>query len=91
VALRRNARGQFPPPVDSMDGLWNASEKAFVDHAMSYAIVGGPETVRRKTQTFLADTRADELIISMPIFDMDARLKSVRRFAEARQELAAAA
>ncbi|PYE33549.1 luciferase family oxidoreductase group 1 [Rhizobium sp. PP-F2F-G38] len=91
VALRRNARGQFPPPVDSMDGLWNASEKGFVDHAMTYAIVGGPETVRRKTQAFLSDTRADELIISMPVFDMEARLTSVRRFAEARQELAAAA
>jgi luciferase family oxidoreductase group 1 len=91
VALRRNARGQFPPPVESMDGLWNASEKGFVDHAMTYAIVGGPETVRRKTQQFLADTRADELIVSMPVFDMDARLKSVRLFADARQSLAIAA
>jgi luciferase family oxidoreductase group 1 len=91
VALRRNARGQFPPPVASMDGLWNASEKGFVDHAMTYAIVGGPETVRRKTQQFLADTRADELIISMPVFDMEARLRSVRLFAEARQELSVAA
>jgi luciferase family oxidoreductase group 1 len=91
VALRRNARGQFPPPVESMDGLWNASEKGFVDHAMTYAIVGGPDTVRRKTQQFLADTRADELIVSMPVFDMDARLKSIRLFAEARHELSIAA
>jgi len=91
VALRRNARGQFPPPVFSMDGLWSETEKIFVDHAMTYAVVGGPETIRTKLERFLGETRADELIISMPIYDMHARLKSVRLFAEAQQELAKAA
>jgi len=89
VALRRNARGQFPPPVDSMDGHWHESEKAFVDQAMTYAVVGGPETVEKKLKTFIRNTGADELIVSMPIFDMDARLKSVRLFAEAQKKLAA--
>lgn len=91
VALRRNARGRFPAPVASMDGLWSSDEKIFVDHAMSYAIVGGPETIRRKIETFLGQTKADELIISMPIFDMGARLKSLRLFAEAQQQLSKAA
>ena len=90
VALRRNARGQFPPPVDSMEGLWDETEKVFVDHAMTYAVVGGPETVEKKLKTFIRNTGADELIVSMPIFDMDARLKSVRLFAEAQKRLAAA-
>ncbi|MOA68115.1 hypothetical protein D3C78_1955860 [compost metagenome] len=58
---------------------------------MSYAIVGGPETIRRKIGTFLEQTKADELIISMPIFDMEARLKSLRLFAEAQQQLSKAA
>jgi luciferase family oxidoreductase group 1 len=91
VALRRNARGQFPPPVESMDGLWSDQEQIFVDHAMTYAVVGGPETIRTKIASFLDQTAADELIISMPIFDMDARLKSVRLFAAAQQEMAEAA
>jgi luciferase family oxidoreductase group 1 len=91
VALRRNARGRFPPPVKSMDGLWSSDEKIFVDHAMTYAVVGGPETVRRKIATFLDLTKADELIISMPIFDIEARLHSLTLFAEAQQSLAAAA
>ncbi|KQY11242.1 LLM class flavin-dependent oxidoreductase [Rhizobium sp. Root482] len=91
VALRRNARGQFPPPVASMDGLWSETEKIFVDHAMTYAVVGGPETIRRKLDQFLGQTQADELIISMPVFDVEARLKSVRLFADAQQELARAA
>lgn len=91
VALRRNARGQFPPPVETMDGHWSETEKIFVDHAMTYAVVGGPDTVRRKLDGFIAQTQADEVIVSMPIYDMDARLKSVRLFADARQDLAQAA
>jgi alkanesulfonate monooxygenase SsuD/methylene tetrahydromethanopterin reductase-like flavin-dependent oxidoreductase (luciferase family) len=87
VALRRNARGRFPPPVRSMDGLWSADEKIFVDHAMTYAVVGGPETIRRKIEAFLDLTKADELIISMPIFDMEARLRSLKLFAEAQRSL----
>ncbi|RVM88611.1 LLM class flavin-dependent oxidoreductase [Sinorhizobium meliloti] len=85
VALRRNARGRFPPPVKSMDGLWSQDEKIFVDHAMSYAVVGGPETIRRKIEAFVDLTRADELIVSMPIFDMEARLRSVKLFGGVRR------
>ncbi|RVI97196.1 LLM class flavin-dependent oxidoreductase [Sinorhizobium medicae] len=86
VALRRNARGRFPPPVESMDNFWTQDEKIFVDHAMSYAIVGGLETIRRKIGAFLDLTRADELIVSMPIYDMEARLRSVKLFAEAQNQ-----
>ncbi|MDK1375230.1 MULTISPECIES: LLM class flavin-dependent oxidoreductase [unclassified Sinorhizobium] len=91
AALRRNARGRFPPPVKSMDGLWSGDEKIFVDHAMTYAVVGGPETIRSKIRTFIEQTKADELIISMPIFDMEARLHSLELFGEAQRQLAAAA
>ncbi|ASY64200.1 Flavin dependent oxidoreductase [Sinorhizobium sojae CCBAU 05684] len=89
AALRRNARGRFPPPVKSMDGLWSADEKIFVDHAIAHAVVGSPDTVRRKIASFLDLTKADELIISMPIFDMEARLHSVGLFGEAQRSLAA--
>ncbi|MCA1439753.1 LLM class flavin-dependent oxidoreductase [Ensifer sp. IC4062] len=90
VALRRNGRGRFPPPVKSMEGLWSDDEKIFVDHAMTYAVVGGPETIRRKIRTFIEQTNADELIISMPIFDMEARLHSLKLFGDAQRGLAAA-
>ena len=66
-----------------MDGLWSDNEQIFVDHAMTYAVVGGPETIKTKLNRFIDQTDADEVIVSMPIFDMDARLKSVRLFADA--------
>ena len=48
-----------------------------------------PRTVKEKVARFLDLTRADELIISMPVFGMDVRLSSVRLFAEARAALSA--
>ena len=91
VRLRRGTPGAFPPPVDDMDAFWNEQERIMVEHTLQYAVVGGPETIRRRIADFLALTKADELIVSMPVYDMDARLKSVRLFAGAQRELAEAA
>lgn len=91
VRLRRGAPTAFPPPVDSMDGLWSEQEKIMVEHTLQYAVVGSPQTIRDKIARFLHLTKADELIVSMPVFDMDARLKSVRLFAEAQRALSQAA
>ena len=89
VALRRGAPTAFPPPVESMEGLWSEQEKTMVEHTLKYAVVGGPESARDQIARFLDLTQADELIISMPVFDVEARLISVRLFAEARAALAA--
>lgn len=91
VTLRRGAPTVFPPPVESMDGLWSETEKIMVEHTLQYAVVGGPDTIRDKIAGFLASTKADELIISMPVYDMEARLKSVRLFAECQRTLSEAA
>ena len=91
VRLRRGTPSAFPPPVDDMDAFWNEQERIMVEHTLQYAVVGGPETIRRRIADFLALTKADELIVSMPVYDMDARLKSVRLFAGAQRELAEAA
>ena len=88
VRLRRGTPDVFPPPVASMDGLWSEQERIMVEHTLQYAVVGGPETIRRQIGDFLALTKADELIVSMPVYDMEARLASLRLFAEARQALA---
>ena len=80
VNLRKNVRGPFPRPVKSMDGIWSEMERAGVDHALSYAIVGSPATASHKLARFLEATGADELIISTPIHDFDSRLRSIEHF-----------
>ncbi len=81
VNLRRNVRGQFPRPLQDMDSFWSPMEKMTVEHTLRYAVVGSPKTAEAKLDEFLRDTQADELIISMPIHDIEARLKSVELFA----------
>jgi luciferase family oxidoreductase group 1 len=82
VNLRKNVRGVFPKPLDTMDGFWTPMEKMTVEHTLRYAAVGSPRTIERKLGEFLAETQADELIISMPIHDIDKRLHSVELFSE---------
>ncbi|MBN9057204.1 MAG: LLM class flavin-dependent oxidoreductase [Rhizobiales bacterium] len=90
VRLRRGTPGAFPPPVDDMDGFWSEQERIMVEHTLQYAVVGGPEKIERRIADFLALTRADELIVSMPVHDMEARVKSLRLFAGAQHTLAKA-
>ncbi|MCJ7994120.1 LLM class flavin-dependent oxidoreductase [Rhizobium cremeum] len=80
VNLRRNVRRPFPRPVDTMDGIWTDMERMGVEHTLRYAVVGSPATVKSKLKDFLDETGADELIVSMPIHDLDARLRSVEIF-----------
>jgi luciferase family oxidoreductase group 1 len=81
VNLRRNVRTQFPKPVDSMEDFWSPMEKLNVEHTLRYAVVGSQKTAEKKLAGFLGETQADEVIISMPIHDIEARLKSVELFA----------
>ncbi|PYR37820.1 MAG: LLM class flavin-dependent oxidoreductase [Acidobacteria bacterium] len=76
VNLRRGRPGQLNPPVDSLEGLWSPAERAGVEHALRYAIVGSPDAVRRGLETFAADTGVDELMITSQIHDHAARLRS---------------
>ncbi|MDQ0457067.1 LLM class flavin-dependent oxidoreductase [Rhizobium paknamense] len=82
VNLRRNHRQQFPKPVDSMEGRWSEMERFGVEHTLRYAIVGSPATAEAKLLSFLQETGADELIVSMPIYDIEARLKSLALFSQ---------
>jgi alkanesulfonate monooxygenase SsuD/methylene tetrahydromethanopterin reductase-like flavin-dependent oxidoreductase (luciferase family) len=59
-----------------MDGLWAEWEKSAVERTLRHAIVGGPETVRRGLEAFIARTHADEIIVTAHIYDHVARLRS---------------
>ncbi|WP_303831353.1 LLM class flavin-dependent oxidoreductase [Asticcacaulis taihuensis] len=79
--LRRNVRTPFPrPSYDAVADL-KPEETAMIDHMLRYAMVGSPATIEKRLGSFLEQTQADELIISMPIHDIAARLKSVELFA----------
>jgi alkanesulfonate monooxygenase SsuD/methylene tetrahydromethanopterin reductase-like flavin-dependent oxidoreductase (luciferase family) len=47
-----------------------------VERTLRQAVVGGPETVRRGLDAFIARTRADEIIVTAHVYDHVARLRS---------------
>jgi luciferase family oxidoreductase group 1 len=80
--LRRGRPGQVPPPVDSMDDLWTPVERAGVEHALSLAIVGAPDTVRAGLERFVGTTGVDEVMVTAQIYDHAARVRSYEIVAE---------
>ena len=82
VNLRRGANKPFPKPVDDMHGYWSPLEKMSVQHTLTYAIVGSAETAKMKLQSFIEKTQADELIVSIPIHGISARLRALALLAD---------
>jgi luciferase family oxidoreductase group 1 len=76
VNLFRGAPGKLQPPVDDMQRIWSLSERLGVERMLHYAVVGSPNTVRTRLRAFLAETGADELILTAQIYDHGARLRS---------------
>jgi luciferase family oxidoreductase group 1 len=87
ISLRRGDPGPVPPPVDTMEGRWSEMERAGVEHALYYSVVGSPETVQRGLADFIDATQADELMVTAQMFDHAARLRSFEIVAEVRDQL----
>ena len=83
INLRRKP-GLLPSPVDSMEGRWSELERAGVEHALRYSVIGSPETVRKGLESFIELTKADELMVTAQIFDPSARLRSYEILASVR-------
>lgn len=74
--LIRGRPGQLEPPVDDMNRLWSAAEKAHIDYALGCTVAGSPDTVRAGLQEFKEKTQADEIMVTAQIHDHGARLRS---------------
>ena len=72
----RNRRGKVQPPIDDIDAYWTPQEKAYASGMLRYAVVGGPQTVKRGVEEFVALTGVDELMVVSNIYDHAARLRS---------------
>lgn len=74
LGMFRNQRRPLPPPVASMDGLWNEGEKAAISHMTQYAFIGNRETVKTGLQSFLDTTGVDEIMITSHIYSLEAKM-----------------
>src|SRR3954462_6360244 len=64
LSLVRGRPGKLPAPVDSIDDLCTPAERAASGQRTRYASVGSPGTIARRFQEFLAQTQADEIILT---------------------------
>ncbi|MDE2357138.1 MAG: LLM class flavin-dependent oxidoreductase [Alphaproteobacteria bacterium] len=77
VALRSGRPGPLPPPVDGFDAQLGPEARALLDQTLACAVIGGPDAVRHGLEGFARRTGADELIVSVSAFDLEARLRSL--------------
>jgi len=82
LGMQRGKRGLLPRPIDSMDGLWSAGEKAGVERMLAESIVGSPVTVRAQLRATQERTGADEFIVACAVHDAQARFRSYALLAE---------
>jgi luciferase family oxidoreductase group 1 len=80
--LIRQMPGKIPLPVEDMDAIWNEREKALVASRTGGSIVGSRETVKRKLEEYLEQTKADEIMVNAMIYDHQKRLRSYEIIAE---------
>ncbi len=88
VNLVRGKPTVLLPPVESMDGLWDEREEAYVASHLGVAAIGGPATVAARLEAFLDETGADELIITSDFYDHADRIRSFEIVAEAKRQSA---
>jgi luciferase family oxidoreductase group 1 len=82
LRLIRNQPVELLPPVDSMQGLWTADERAAVESRLGAAIVGSEATVKVGLEKLLHETGANELIVVTDTFEPSARAESFMRLAQ---------
>ena len=80
--LRLGVNRPFARPVDDISNICTAADQAMLSNILRYAMVGSKQTVTDKLSQFIEATKVDELIVSMPIHNMQARLNSVKMLAE---------
>ena len=87
VNLRRGQPGQLPPPIDDIAAFASPVEAMQLERSLRCSFVGNFQSVKSGIAAFLAETQADELIVTGHIYDHQARLRSFAIAAEVRDAL----
>ena len=76
MGIVTNVRRPLPPPVETMDGIWNKDQEAMIKNMMHYTFIGSKKTIAERLSEFVANTRVDEIIAVSHIYDHKVRLRS---------------
>jgi luciferase family oxidoreductase group 1 len=88
VNLRSGNPTPLPPPVEGFAARLSPEQAAMLDDVLACAAIGSPATVRDRLAGLIAETGADELILTSQIHDHRARVRSFEIAADLRSSLA---
>jgi luciferase family oxidoreductase group 1 len=76
LGMIRNQRRPMQPPIATMEGLWRDQEKAAIQHMMHYSFIGNAAKLKDDLQSFLNQTRVDEIMVASHIYNLEAKKRS---------------
>lgn len=82
-------RGQplwMKPPVETMEGLWNAGEEASVRDFLGLQLLGDAATIRQQLDDLLATAEVEELMFTVDIYDPGKRRHALDILAATRDQ-----
>ena len=79
--------GRLKPPVDDINTVLDARQIAAVESRLTYAAIGGEDTVRAKLAEFIGLTGVEEVMVTGMIHDPAARIRSLEITARAMASL----
>jgi luciferase family oxidoreductase group 1 len=75
--------GRLKPAVDDITAVLDPRQIAAVESRLTYAAIGGRDTVRDRLAEFIAMTGVDEVMVTGMIHDLNDRVRSLEVTAEA--------
>lgn len=87
MGVLTGARQPLQPPTEMTPDLKNLFQHPALYRMLKYSFVGSKQTVKKQIKEFLQQTGVNELIAVSAMYNLDARLKSVRLFAEIMGEI----
>jgi luciferase family oxidoreductase group 1 len=87
VGVLTGARDPLQPPTALTEDLKEVLQHPTLHQMLKYSFVGSKPTVKKGVKAFLEQTGVDELITVSTMYDINARIKSTRLFAEIMREI----
>jgi alkanesulfonate monooxygenase SsuD/methylene tetrahydromethanopterin reductase-like flavin-dependent oxidoreductase (luciferase family) len=82
LSLRRGRPIPLPTPEEAADYPYTDLDRQFLQERFGSNFIGSPETVRKGLETLLADTGADELMVTTMVHGHADRVRSYELVAE---------
>ena len=89
LALFRGQPLWMRPPVESMEGLWSAGEKAGIQDFLSLQLLGSADSIRQQLNRLLSSVDVDELMFTVDLYDPEKRRRALDILAATRPDSAA--